>query len=99
MQRKIGKDQENELYELIGQQDKRLAAAYVQYKDTGRVYMYAIIVSAMYLVTHTRTHARTHAHTHTHTQHNTHTQHMRTHTVTNTAHTHTHTHLTHALGV
>lgn len=36
-ERKIGKEQENELYELIGQQDKRLAAAYVQYKDTGQV--------------------------------------------------------------
>ena len=36
-ERKIGKEQENELYELIGQQDKRLAAAYVKYKDTGQV--------------------------------------------------------------
>ena len=44
MQRKIGKDQENELYELIGQQDKRLAAAYVQYKDTGRVCVYDIMI-------------------------------------------------------
>ena len=25
------------MYELIGQQDKRLAAAYVKYKDTGQV--------------------------------------------------------------
>ena len=36
-ERKIGKEQENELYELIGQQDKRLAAAYIKYKDTGQV--------------------------------------------------------------
>ena len=36
-ERKIGKEHENELYELIGQQDKRLAAAYVKYKDTGQV--------------------------------------------------------------
>ena len=44
VQRKIGKEQENELYELIGQQDKRLAAAYVQYKDTGRVCVYDIMI-------------------------------------------------------
>mmetsp|Transcript_32326 Transcript_32326/g.86190 ORF Transcript_32326/g.86190 Transcript_32326/m.86190 type:complete len:129 (-) Transcript_32326:13-399(-) len=34
-EKKIGREQENELYELIGKQDKQLAAAYQEFKCTG----------------------------------------------------------------
>ncbi len=55
VQRKIGKEQENELYELIGQQDKRLAAAYVQYKDTGRVCVPNVSLMCFLCLTRRRT--------------------------------------------